>query len=182
MPDLTPTTWTNAANAVVTNMAHWGTVDRSPVVLLGDPKGDLSRCGCEGDGTPKGGQVLITAGEVYFTGDQFPEQDVQRRKFGPNCPDRWAVPITVEFARCRPVFAADGRSQPSPAVINTHAAYLYADAWAIWTALRCAQPVWNSALGSSMVRGWGPILRDLGPCGGFAFNIVGEVKVCEPCP
>jgi hypothetical protein len=177
----TPFTWMLAASAVVTNMAHWGTVERSPAVLLGNPQGDLSRCGCEGDGTPKGGQVLVTAGDVFYTGDQFPDPDILRTGFSPNNRDDWGVAITVEFARCRPVFAADGRSQPSPGVIAEHAEALYADGAAIWSALRCAAPQWRQSIGSVLVRGWGPIQRDLGPCGGFTYEIVAKVCPTSDC-
>jgi hypothetical protein len=181
MPDVTPWDWMLAANAVVSNMAHWEEVGRSPAVLMGDPKGDLSRCGCEGDGSPKGGQVLVTAGDVFYTGEQFPDPDILRRKFSVNCPDQWAVEVTVEFARCRPVFAADGRSQPSASTIATHAEALYEDGWAIWSALRCALPTWRQEIHSAVVRGWGPIQRDLGPCGGYSYSFVGKVDACIDC-
>jgi hypothetical protein len=181
MPDVTPWTWMLAANAVVTNMAHWETVGRTPAVLMGDPKGDLSRCGCEGDGSPKGGQVLVTAGDVFYTGEQFPDPDIQRRRFINGCPDEWAVEVTVEFARCRPVFAADGRSQPSPSVIAAHAEALYADGQAIWSALRCARAGWSQSISGVIVRGWGPIQRDIGPCGGYSYTLTGRVTGCVDC-
>jgi hypothetical protein len=181
MPDLTPYAWIAAGEAVVGTMPYWDEVGRIPRVIQGDPRGDLSECGCDDPGQ-SGGVVLVTAGQTFWTGDQFPNPDTQRRTMSRNCPDEWAVVVTVDFARCRPVFAADSLSRPSAAKRAEYAAALYADAWAIWTALRCAQPSWNQVIGSVLVGGWGPIERDLGPCGGFTFSYTGKVRPCEECP
>lgn len=181
MSPVTPFTWMLAASAVVTNMEHWGDVERAPMVVLGNPQGDLSRCGCEGDGGPGDGQILVTAGDVFYTGDSFPDPDILRRRFSSSVPDEWAAIITIEFARCRPVFAADGRSHPSPARIAEHAERLYDDATAIWTALRCAAASWRQTIGPVIVRGWGPIQRDLGPCSGFSYEIAAKIDPCDNC-
>lgn len=179
MADVTPFTWILAAEAVVSTMAHWAEVGREPVVVLGDPSGDLSRCGCEDGNTA--GQVLVTAGPVFFSGEQFPQSDILRRQLGANCADVWATEVTVDFARCRPVFAADGRSQPTPATVKAHAEALYADGQAIWKALLCAQAAWRGSIAPVVVDGWQPIQRDLGPCGGFSYRFTGRVGACDPC-
>lgn len=179
MADVTPFTWILAVEAVLSTMEHWETVGRSPLMTLGTPTGDLSRCGCEDGDTA--GQVLITAGQTFFTGEQFPQSDILRRKFGMGCKDAWAVEVTVDFARCRPVFAADGRSRPTPAALRAHAEALYEDGQALWRALLCAQSAWQSSVGPVVVDGWGPIQRDLGPCGGFTYKLIGRVGACDPC-
>lgn len=181
MADLTPYTWIAAGEAVVGTMPYWETAGRTPRVIQGTPIGDLAECGCD---TPEqsGGVVLVTAGETFWTGEQFPNPDTQRRTLSASCPDEWAVRVTVEFARCRPTFNADSLSRPSAGVRAAHAAALYADAWAIWTALRCAEAPWRRAIGPVLVGGWGPIERDLGTCGGFTFSYTGKVRPCAECP
>lgn len=181
MADLTPYTWMTAGVGVIGSMQHWVDQGRQPTIAPGGPNGDLSDCGCDGGGN-SAGVVLVTAGPVFWTGDQFPNPDTQRRTLARTCPDEWAVLVTVEFARCRPVFAADGRSKPSVQTRTEYAEALYADALAIWQALRCAQAPWRQALGPVLVGGWGPIERDLGPCGGFEFSYTGKVVPCADCP
>lgn len=183
MADLTPLSWITAGEGVVGTMEHWVTVGRTPTVLRGDPTGDVSECGCDGgDSATAGGVVLVTAGPVFYSGDQFPTQDTQRLNFSNACPDVWAVDITVKFARCRPVFAQNSLSRPSAAKRAEYAAALHDDAWAIWTALRCAQPQWRNRIGPALVGGFGPLEEDIGPCGGYQFTYTGKVKPCEECP
>ena len=168
--------------ATVESMSHWqGVTDRTPRMTHGDPRGILDGCDCAN------GQVLVTAGPMFYSGERFPDQDTIPAKSNP-CEDGWAVNITVEYARCRPVVDGKGKD-PSDAVVFAHAEQLYRDGMAIWQALRCAQPKWNAPQldgspipGRAVVKGWGPILRDLGPCSGFTYELTGKVKSCEDCP
>lgn len=183
MPDLTPLSWITAGEGVIGTMQHWVDVDRHPTVLRGDPRGDVSECGCDsGDSATAGGVVLVTAGPVVYMGDQFPNADTQRRRFSEDCPDVWGVEVTVKFARCRPVFEQNSLARPSKEKRAAYAKTLHDDAWAIWTALRCAQPQWSKRIGTVVVGGFSPIEEDIGPCGGYQFTYIGKVKPCEECP
>lgn len=179
MPDdITPWNWMIAVRDVVGNMDWWldnpELNDRVPKLTVGYPLGWLDECDCNE------GQALVTAGEVFYTGDRFPDQDLQDLSFDSN--DIWAVNITLEYARCRPT-ATEARPIPPNADRLEFAEGLYADGQAIWRALRCAAPGWRTTgPGRAVVRGWGPILRDIGRCAGFKFDLTCRLNICEPCP
>lgn len=179
---VTPWNWIAAAEAVVATMPHWEDVGYHPTILVGRPKGDLSRCDCPDD-SKAGGQVLVTAAPVFYAGDEFPSSGLRRPKPFAGCSDEWGVPITVEYARCHPTMdPQDSKSFLKPEEIRKYAEGIYRDAWAIWNALLCAEKPWRRKIGTAVIGGWGPIERDIGACSGFTFNFTGKVSPCEPCP
>ena len=178
MADLTPWTWILAAMASIEAMPWWQEtgIDRTPRLTHGIPLGFLDECDC--DESPFG-QVLVTAGEVFYSGERFPESDLIASRIS-TCSDTWATKITIDYARCRPVVNSRGEN-PSIAERYEFASGLYADGMAIWSALHCAVPGWRQEFGSVIARGWSPITRELGPCAGFSFEFTGKVKSCEEC-
>ena len=175
--DLTPWTWINAVLDEVEAMAWWDStgVDRTPLLTHGFPLGWMDRCDC---GNGAHGQLLVTAGEVFYAGERFPDQNVITTAIADL--DVWAVTLTIEYARCRPVIDDQGRLPTLPE-LRTFADGLYADAMAIWHAFHCAAPGWRRDLGKAVVRGWGPIRRDIGQCSGFTFEVTGRVQSCQTC-
>ena len=173
---VTPWDWVCAAMETVEALSWWGEtgVNRTPMIAHGYPLGYLDRCDC------KNGQLLVTAGPVFWTGETFPNPSGSPDRRSTPDSDGWATTITIDYARCRPVVDERGKN-PSLDDLYVYADGLYADAAAIWAGLHCAAPTWRNVIGPVVVNGWGPIERELGPCAGFTFELTGKIKVCEPC-
>lgn len=172
--DLTPWRWLTAVRDCVVGMDHWAEVDRMPgLVSFGNPHADLHRCDCTG-------AVAISAGQLIYVGDNFPDQAPQTRTLSRDDLNRWAVPVTVEFARCIPTLDNTGRA-PTVDDENASAETLHLDAWALWRALLCCAEDWRRTIGKVSVGGLSPIQRPIGPCGGFSVALTCQVKWCEEC-
>lgn len=181
MPDdLSPWTWILAVIDEVEAMDWWTATgdDRTPLSTHGYPLGWLDRCDCANG---EHGQLLVTAGDVFYAGERFPDQDQITSRLGADA-GRWAVNLTIEYARCRPVIDERG-TLPTITELRTFAAGLYADGMAIWRAFQCATDVWRTepGMGPVVSKGWGPIRRDIGQCAGFTYELTAAVKSCQDC-
>lgn len=175
--EVTPWTWIEAAMNCLATMPYWKAngIDRTPKwITPGMPNAWLDQCTCDG-------QLTVTAGEVYYQGESALPERGGDPPYGAFVTDRWAVPITVQYGRCRPT--ADEAGNLSQAAIHRVAPQLHADAWAVWEALFCCIPTWRQKIAQVAMTS-GPVpLGDMGTaCAAWSYEFVGIVSSCKECP
>lgn len=148
-------------------------VDAPERVEIGDMKstnGSAGNCGA----------LYIDGGAIFETGERFPERlsPTTAAAAFKGCAPGQALPITVRYMHCVPVFGGSDGSAPTVEQRDKFSEILWSVAWEMWDGYACCIKDWKRRYGS-IVRGQLTPLARQGGISGFEISLTASLRTCD---